>query len=283
MQVINISNHQFRKMKQYVPYNGIGNMECKLYLLKDKYNWINKPKLYKKFNSINGQYFSNKLYVISTLIDNSELIAIPELVMPTQLVSLDGEINGFAMPFIKNNMCASRIMISDCSHSEKIECLRQIGKILRKIEKKEIFYPTDVHEGNFVYDLDEHMMKMVDMDSVTINQSESHNSKYLTFNPNLWDYPHKYPLNDNDRHIANKNTMYLSYIYMILNYISGCCYMNEIGIDEYYAYMKRLRNLGMDKELVDVFELVYTKGDNVSPLPLLDRIPENIKKFNYHR
>lgn len=283
MRIINISNHQFRKMQQYIPDTGTGNMECELYLLKEKYKWIAKSKLYKKFNSTSGQYFSNKLYVISKLIDCDQLKQCPQFVLPTELISLDGEINGYSMPFIEHNISASNIMISSSSHDKKIECLKQIGKLLENIENMKMFYPTDVHEGNFIYDLDDQMMKMVDMDSVTIDKSESHNSKYLTFNPNLWNYPHKYPLNDNDRHIANKNTMYLSYIYMILNYISSCCYINQIGIDEYYAYMGRLRRLGLDQNLVDVFELIYTEGENISPLPYLDTIPENLKKFNYRR
>lgn len=283
MQIISISNHEFRKIKQYFPDSGIKNMECSLYLLKDKYKWISKPKLYKKFNNTKGEYFSNKLYVISTLIDKKEEINMKEVVLPTELVSLDGEINGFAMPFIQNNVCASSIMLSESSHDVKIECLKQIGEILDKIERKGIFYPTDVHEGNFIFDNDDKMMKMVDMDSVSINGSKSFDSKYLTFNPNLWDYPHKYPMNDNDRHIANINTMYLSYIYMVLNYISGCCYMSELSVNDFYQYMKRLRSLGLDSELVDIFELIYTRGDNVSPLKCLDKIPEDIKRFSYRR
>ena len=35
MKVMNITNHQFRKMNEYIPNNGIGHMECTLYLLKE--------------------------------------------------------------------------------------------------------------------------------------------------------------------------------------------------------------------------------------------------------
>lgn len=175
MKITNISNHEFRKIKQYIPDNGIGNMECTLYILKSKNRWNKDYKLFKKFNNINGEYFSNKLYIIN---------------------------------------------------------------------------------------------------------SYSSVSKYLTFNSNLYDY-HKYPLDEDDIHIPNKNTIYLSYIYMILNYVSGVNYIQDISLPDYYRYMQRLRDLGLSQELVDIFSNIYSECDNTNPVQLIESIPDNIKIFNY--
>jgi len=86
--------------------------------------------------------------------------------------------------------------------------------------------------------------------------------------------PHKYPLNEDDIHIPNMNTTYLSYIYIVLNFISGCNYINNLPIDTYYRYLEYLRKNGYNQELVDIFSLIYTKADNQTPLYLLDEIKE---------
>ena len=63
MNILNISNHEFKKISEYKP--GFTSMECKLYLLKDKKKWNSNYKLFKKYNNNKGAYFSNKLYTIN--------------------------------------------------------------------------------------------------------------------------------------------------------------------------------------------------------------------------
>ena len=49
MEIFNITNHQFRKMNEYIPNNDINHMECTLYLLSNKNQWKKEYKLFKKF------------------------------------------------------------------------------------------------------------------------------------------------------------------------------------------------------------------------------------------
>ena len=279
MQIMNISNHQFRKMKEYVPDNEIGHMECKLYLLKDKDKWNKNYKLFKKFNKTEGEYFSSKLYTINELINNKDKIEIEELVYPDKLISLDNEIAGYSMDFIKENININKILNSDkIDFKFKIKILKEIGLLLEKIKNNGIITLSDIHEGNFIYDLSRKQVRAIDLDSCKIGKNEVSLSKYLTFNHNLWDYPHKYPLNEDDIHIPNTNTTYLSYIYMILNFISGTNYISELSIDSYYKYLERLKQNGFNQELLDIFSLIYVNTDNKNPVDLLDRIQD--KKIN---
>ena len=279
MQIMNISNHQFRKMKEYVPDNGIGHMECKLYLLKDKDKWNKNYKLFKKFNKTEGEYFSSKLYTINELINNKDKIEIEELVYPDKLISLDNEIVGYSMDFIKENININMILNSDeIDFKFKIKILKEIGLLLEKIKDNGIITLSDIHEGNFIYDLSRKQVCAIDLDSCKIGKNEGSLSKYLTSNNNLWNYPHKYPLNADDIHIPNTNTTYLSYIYMILNFISGTNYISELSIDSYYKYLERLKQNGFDQELLDIFSLIYVNTDNKNPVYLLDRIQD--KKIN---
>lgn len=275
MKVMNITNHQFRKMDEYIPNNDIKHMECTLYLLSEKNKWNKKYKLFKKFNRVEGEYFSSKLYIINELINNRDKIEIPELVYPDSLISVDNEIVGYSMDFIDHNININKLLNSpNFSFEFKINILKEIGMLLEKIKEKGIITLSDIHEGNFIYDLDEKKVRVIDLDSCKIGKNDGSLSKYLTSSPNLRDYPHKYPLNEDDIHIPNLNTTYLSYIYIILNFISGCNYINNLSIDSYYRYLEVLRKKGYSNEFVDILSLVYTKADNISPLHLLDEVKE---------
>lgn len=275
MQIMNISNHQFRKMKEYIPNDDIEHMECTLYLLKERSKWNKNYKLFKKFNKIDGEYFSNKLYIINELINNKDQIEMEELVYPDKLISLDNEIVGYSMEFIENNININEILNNNTINFKfKIGILKEIGIILEKIKANGIITLSDIHEGNFIYDLDKKQTRAIDLDSCKIGKSESSISKYLKLNPNLWDYPHKYPLDEDDIYVPNNNTMYLSYIYIILNFISGVNYINNLSIDSYYKYLERLKQNGYSNELVDIFSLIYTNADNKNPVDLLDEIKE---------
>lgn len=279
MQIENISKHDFRKVKLYIPDNGINNMECKLYLLNNKNKWDNEYILFKKFNNTKGKFFSNKLYIINSLIEQKDKINIEELVMPIGPMSVGGEICGYTMPYI-TNICISIILQSNIDIKDKINYLTEIGLLLEKIVKKDTFYPSDVHEGNFIYNKITKRINEVDMDSSYIGNYNPSISKYLINNYNLYGL-HKYPMNDANINIPNKNTVYLSYIYMILNFISGVNYINKLNIADYYKYLQRLVDLELPKELVDIFAKIYSECDNINPAELLEAIPNNIKKFNY--
>lgn len=281
MEIINISKHQFRKMNEYKPNNEINNMECSLYLLKNKNKWNAHYKLFKKFNSNSGQYFSNKLYTINELINNRDNIDLDQIVLPDNLVTIDNEVVGYYMDFISPNICISKLLSSNSISFEfKIKILKEIGALLEKIKNNGIFALSDIHEGNFVYNCNKHKLFAIDVDSVKIGKNDASISKYLTFNPNLWNYPYKYPLNEAAIHIPNVNTTYLSYIYMILNFISGCNYINRLSVDNYYNYLQRLRDFKYEKELIDIFGRIYLNCENENPFYLLDTIPKNNEKIN---
>lgn len=279
MEIYDISKREFKKMQQYIPNNGINNMECTLYILNNKEKWNKTYKLFKKFNNVQGKYFSNKLYIIDNLTNQIDKINIEEIIMPIDYISIDNQICGYTMPYI-DNICVGKILKSQIDNKHKIKILKEIGELLEKILSKKIIYPSDIHEGNFIYNKKTKKINMVDIDSIYIDKSYPSISKYLNDNLNLYSF-HKYPLNEDNIHIPNKNTIYLSYIYMILNYISGVSYISNLNMNDYYRYLQRLRDLDLSKELIDIFSKIYTECDNINPVELIETIPENIKKFNY--
>lgn len=281
MKVIEISNHKFKKLKRYIP-NNINSMECELYLLKDKESWNTKYKLFKKFNTTKGEYFSNKLYTLNSLNNSEEKLQDLNIVLPKELVTMNDSLVGYTMPFIQNNETLRFLLKSDIDTKTKIALLKQLGQLLSNIENTGIIRLSDIHEGNFILNLDDNKLLGVDIDSAKIGNNDQSISKYLTYNPNLWDYPHKYPLDEDDIHIPNTNTTILSYIYIILNMLANYPVSN-LPIEKYYDYIQTLNSNGLPNELVDLFSLIYTNKDNEWPTELLDEIPEDISKLRYKR
>lgn|SRR5574344_128630 len=281
METVNLHNYQFRKLREYKLDKNVTNTECQLYILNKKTKWYKYKELIKKFYITEGEYFSNKLYTINSLIDAKNNININSLVFPDSLISIDGKIVGYTMPFIEHNINLGSILNNpDVAFSIKRKALKSVGNILESISNVNNFYLSDIHESNFIFDYDTNDLKAVDIDSAKIGNNAPSVSKFMTYNDKLWDYNHKYPMNKEDIHIPNNNASNLCYIYMILNTISETHIYNK-SIAEYYDYLEFLRDSGFNKELVDIFSYIYMYKDNVSPLPLLDSIPDDISGVNY--
>lgn len=158
--------------------------------------------------------------------------------------------------------------------------MKKIGEILRKIENSKLlnkfnFHLGDIHEYNFIYDNKENMVKAIDIDSAYVEGMNAPISKYLHFNDKLWDFPNKYPMDiENDRHIPNKNTTIISYIYMLLNIISNE-YIPNASISEFIEILNMLLHSGFNKELLDSFYNIYLPKNNYFDFELLDSITED--------
>ena len=95
----------------------------------------------------------------------------------------------------------------------------------------------------------------------------------------MWDFDNKDPLDSNDIHIPNKNTTILSYIYLLLNYITGD-YVPDSNISEFCNYLNMLCDSGFDKELCDSIFNIYNPKNNYFDYNYLETItPKKILKF----
>lgn len=60
---------------------------------------------------------------------------------------------------------------------------------------------------------------------------------------------------------------------VILNYLYGSN-LNTIAIEEFYEYMNYLEYIGIDKNLVSLFERIVTNKNNKNPEYLLSSITD---------
>ncbi len=270
MEIIRLTSKKIKNLKKYELHKDIENTESDLFLYRQN-------ELLKIFKSPNYDYINNKMFVLNKLFyikDNSDLF---EIVWPNSLVKVSGRSNGYTMDFVKSNTNLSRILnSSDVSIEDKIYFLKVIGKILSKIEYDDTlssvdFHLGDIHEGNFIYDNKTNSIKVVDIDSSYVKGSLAPTSKFLTFNDKLWDFPNKYPLDENDRHIPNHNTTILSFIYMLLNLITGE-YSPDMSIKDFCNILNKLNDLGFNKALLDSIYNIYLPKDNMFDYYLLNTI-----------
>jgi len=290
MKIRSYTEREFKKLKKMELHPSISHSECELFIIEDKEYWKKHHTLVKHFKQNNGEYFSNKLYTIHALVDNIDKLGIDELVLPSSLFAIDGEIQGYTMPYIEKNLNLGVLLNSQTVRlSKKIKALKEIGYLLEKTMKLEglegSFYLGDIHEGNFIYDIDKGIYRAVDLDCCKIGNNNPSSSQYLSLNRKLEDFPNKYPVFNMDQFISfyinNENTTVLSYIYMILNTISKVK-VHDLSLEEYYSYLQYLKDNGVSSELIDMFALVYTQSKNKIDIEALDGIPvKNDKILTY--
>lgn len=263
MQTINITERNLKKLPLLQISNQVYNTEGRLYIYEHKNNWKNARDVLKIYFSQDEQSIADKMYVISQLLANKEYIDMPELVLPNALAVVGGNIQGFSMPLIENNVNMQLLLNNpNVRLKAKLNYLKQIITILKKVEDiKELsgkFFLGDIYEGNFIWDVDTQKVKAVDLDSSYIKDSKVSVSKFLTFNQYLENNPEKYPIDkESYRVIPNRETSIASFWYMFLNVISGDqAYL--WSMNEYYNYLSFLTNQGIDKNIVEELSNMYT-------------------------
>lgn len=265
MLITSISERQLRKLPRLGISSKIANTEAKLYISDRKQNYIRINELLKIFYIQSNDYLSDKIYVIGKLMSIFENIDMPEFVLPTSLVAINGKVSGYSMPWIEDNINLSLLLNNPkVKVEEKLRYLREILQILIKVhnnpEIRDRFFLGDIHEANFLFDITEQMVKVVDMDSSYIPGGPIPISKFTTFNEKLYGIPDKYPLDfESDRVIPNDQTTNLCFLYMLLNSLSGeNAY--KWSFDTHYEYISRLKRQGFPSDLLDMLSNIYTSG-----------------------
>lgn len=286
MNITNISKKKFNSLQKLNLEKGILSTEAQFYLYKKN----NKNYLYKKFYIDETDYFRNKIFTIDSLIENKEIINIPELVLPKNIISVDHQLNGYIMEYI-NGTTLSLVLKSNISIDKKMNYLKKIGIILekmknvRKYTKLKDFYLGDMHEHNFIITKNDDI-KVIDTDSIKINGNNPQDAKYLYHLYDPMYLSHKYQPSEQYTIIPNQDTDYYCYNIMILNTLANIN-ISKLDIIKFYDYLNYLLHIGINKELVDSFSKLYTNANNDNPYELLESIDDkgyraNFKTYSYN-
>lgn len=279
MKVINITKKRFENLKPLELSSNVFNTEAEIFLYPTKEAWKNKLLVLKKLYRDTGEIFGNKLYTINELIYRKDDIDIDELVIPEFLAAINSEIVGFTMPYIPNINFQDIMCSSEFSNKQKIVYLKEIGELLEKMRKlrkyTEVkdFYLNDIHESNFILNTLTNRINVVDLDSSKISNNLASPARYLTPMSQIY-FISKYEHKENSIggiYKIDENTEIYCYIVMILKYLYGSS-VNRLSMDEFYSYLNYLSNIGISKELIDIFSLIYEGRDNINPYEYLDEL-----------
>lgn len=283
METMSISHKRFKSLKKLELDRSILSTEGTLFFVDDKEKWKKNKKLVKRFYNDFGISFGNKLVTLNSLVDQRETIDIPELVFPEKLVISNSQVIGYTMDYIEGTNLSLLLKDSKLDSKKAIDYLKQIGLILEKVnklneyKKTRNFHLNDVHEGNFVVD-NSGKVHAVDLDSCRIDDNIPFVAKYLCPFSQIELCPEKYSQKTGDTPIgfimSDKNSDLYCYNVMILNYLFQDN-ITRLSIDEYYEYLNYLNSIGMPLELLDSFNRLFDKSDNINPYEILDMIPSD--------
>lgn len=281
MIVQNISEKKLSFLEKLKLPSDVLNTESEIFIFESKNKWDKSKKVFKKLYVDEGEVFGNKLYTINEEINKKDDIAMEELVLPEQLVSVKGKISGFTMPYVESINLKTVLDSCEFITKEKLLYLKQVGEILEKIKKVRIyknlsnFYLNDLHASNFILNKQTSRINVVDMDSCRIGNNMSVPSKYLNKNAFISEVSKYKKVNNNIGGVyeADENTDLYCYTLMILEYLYGDKLTN-LSIGDYYVYLEYLSSLGVSKELIDKFALIYSSKDNENPYEYLPSLEE---------
>lgn len=280
--MINLSKKQFDNLKEYQLPKYLFIAESNLYILPTTNKWKTVNKLLKRFHITNGPSFNNKLKTIELLTKYQNIINIKELVFPENLVSVENQIVGYTMELIPSINLEVALSSDEISIDRKIKYLYQIGEILEKMEyvrkytELKDFYLNDIHENNFVIDLNLDNIKVVDLDSCKINNNITYTigSRYLQANTIIANIP-KYKQDENFPYgcsfLPTRDTDLYCYNIMILNFIYGG-EIEKLSIEELYDYLEYLSSIGINPKIIDIFKKLVSNSPNENPYKLLKEL-----------
>lgn len=282
MEEITLTKKQFDTLKEYQLPKDLFTAEASLYILPISNKWQVHSKLLKKFYVTQGASFSNKLQTIKSLIEFKEVINIDEMVFPEKLVVVEGQIVGYTMELIPSINLETALSSSEISTERKIKYLYQIGVILEKMDyirkytSLKDFYMNDIHENNFVIDINTDSIRAIDTDSYKIgnNIALTIGSKYLQPGTIITNIP-KYKQDNSFAYgcsfIPSRDTDLYCYIIMILNLMYGGG-IEKLEVEELYDYLEYLQQIGVDIKLINIFKKILSNSANKNPYNLLESL-----------
>ena len=291
MKIIVLSQKKFKELEKINLSREIFNTEGTLY----DFNYKGDKKILKSLYILNGPVFANKLYTLEMLDNNKEYLP-SSFVVPDYLCTVNGEITGFTMPKIEGTNLSTVLKSNNSEYKEQIYYLKKIGEILnqlhniRKYTPLKDIYINDLHDSNFIVDIKNRELRVIDLDSCKIGSNKIAASRFLT-PVSIINGVDKYKLNKDKSSsgyiIPNSDSDLYCYSIIILNYLYGNK-IGTIGIDKFYEYLNYLEAIGVNKELINIFsKLLVSNCKNENPLYYLDSLTQQqicrSKEFVYKK
>ena len=292
MEVIEIPKNLYKSLSKLRLDPKICNTEAEIFIIANKDHWRKSTKVLKKLYNNQGDLFGNKLFTINALIDKKNIINISEMILPDKIATCNHEIIGFTLDYIRN--INFEILLSNPKINDELKkkLLIEAGIILEKMKHLrnngiiDDFYLNDLHEGNFIYNIESGHLNVIDIDSASISGNKPFASKYLTPFSQVAEMPYKYKVSSETKYpgyiIPSENSDLYCYNVMVLNYLFHDK-ITKLDITEFYVYLNYLESLGYSYDILDTFSKIYEPCDNESIAPMINELPKDIETITKSR
>ena len=277
MKVITISKKRFKELTKIVLSKNVTNTEAKILDL----NYNGKEKILKALYYLQGTIFANKLYTIEMLDSNKDYLP-SSFLIPDFLCTVSGEVIGFTLPKFEGSNLSDILLSTKIEFKEQIYYLKKIGEILNQLQNIRLYTPldsiyiNDLHESNFLVNLKNRELKVIDLDSCKIGHNKVFPSRYLC-KDSILEYSNKYKINNDENFMGyikpDSNSEIYCYVMVILNYLFKDK-VNRLDLNEFYEYLNYLEYIGINKKLVTIFSKIVNNCDNENPYLYLDSIKD---------
>lgn len=282
MEIINMTSEDIGNLKKL----SLNFFNAKGDLLLFRYN--NVLRLLKTLDDFTEDDFQKHFNAVSLLVKYRDYLP-SEFVIPDFLVRVDNIIKFFAINYVYGNNLSVVLKDDNVSLERKKNYLKRIGIILRQMEnirkntELKNFYLADIHEDNFIVDK-AGVLRTIDLDGGKFSEDNNPVVKYLS-PVSLFakcNTP-KYKIDMSNPYFASyiidENTDIYCYSIVILNYLYNGK-INGVSMNEFYDFLTKMSDIGIDKELIGCFERLFDDRDNVNPCDYIDTLtPGQIKKL----
>lgn len=236
--------------------------------------------LLKVFNQTYN--IERKKYILDFLDKNRIIINqdLKEILLPSFSLYVDKVYKGFGMKNIMGVSLDKYLKNPSISFEQKKNILIKLGEFLEKLDNLrkvnslyQSFYINDLHTGNVMVTLDNNI-KIVDVDSFRLDNLIGFPSLYLgTFNSDLYKLDKYQKFSSSIE--ANRESDLYCYIMIVLEFITGMK-LHMKNRANYDYYMRKLRDRGLGKDLLESFKSIFDENSNINPCYALKKIDRQI-------
>ena len=270
MRVTTLSKRAFENLEPLALSREVLNTESVIL----KYSDRGKPKIIKRLFYQDGEIFANKLYTLEMLSTNSRNLP-NSFLIPDSLISVSGKIQGFSIPYMERINFQTFLTDEKNPLEEKKYFLYKVGEILNQMKairnhtRLNDLFLCDLHASNFIVNPDNKEMGVIDLDSCKIQGNKSSYSMFLNEFALLNNVKGKYRIvtdgSEKGYVTADENSDLYCYNMMLLSFLYGSTYINSLPLETYYSYLNYLKDIGINKELIDGFSDLVSNKPNENP------------------
>ena len=241
-----------------------------------KVGFHNKKYIIKNFHKFNDE----KLYTLK-LLNNYASYFSKNFLISHYLVQDNERLVGILLPYRSGITLTTLLNSNKYSLEIKIKYLQEIGEILEYLKRlRQLkglkFYINDLHDSNFIVNLEKEILYVIDLDSAKIENNVPTQARYLT-ESSLASQVNKYQKSNLPYKYAyinpDENTDLYCYVIIILNYLCQCN-VHKMSLRRFNDLLNYLESIKVNPELLASFERIITPLDNINPKKLLCTLDE---------